>query len=476
MPTRRRSFRRVASFTLLAGLCLDMWPTAPARAADLDLTHLVPQTLNGLNPIAIGVHSLLSDAISEANQDLEARLRQLESIINSAIFSLQTALNYGIDKLDWSMQQQLRVLNASAQQLVARYGVLARATLREAQTYLQDDLDHLQSALGNTIAQIDFLNTTPIVNISKSGFAIFRSSTLTTELLINGVGLAKNGVHPTVTLVRPRDGRKVPVPVVASSMPMLMLSLTNESIRESGRYVLSAVLCSGTRMWLFNRYVVQEFPLLVCDLPHYQVTTKLWMEGAAWENRTRSLAQGNLVNGTIYGVQCPAGNGNARLSVTAQADPGWELYDPGWGRLINCVENSAGGYHDMGYEGPTTCWLYADGRSGNAHLNVVAQVAERRRVTKTECAPPIVDRRELRGTAKSTFEFNPATLQGGCDGSLVLKSQVTSSEGDSLADLTGFLANGEVAVSVGERMVSLESLPKCKERTYGEVVVLPAPR
>src|SRR5271165_1002988 len=129
----------------------------------------------GLGALAVGVHGLLNDAIAQANNDLADRLRQLEMIVNSALFSLQMTINYGIDKLDATMQANLRILNDNAQQLLARFGALTKATLAQAQAYLTDDINQAGNALGNAVAQVDFINTTPVLNVAKSGIAIFRA-------------------------------------------------------------------------------------------------------------------------------------------------------------------------------------------------------------------------------------------------------------------------------------------------------------
>jgi hypothetical protein len=184
------------------------------------------------------------------------------------------------------------------------------------------------------------------------------------------------------------------------------------------------------------------------------------------------MNEGNLMGGAIYGVQIGTGNGNLSLPIVARAASGWELYDhAGWGRVINCVRNDANGYTDMGYSGGNTCTIYVDGRQGNAHLNVVAQVAERRRIHKNECGDAFTDQRDLIGTVKSTFEFSRPRLNGSCDSGLILKALFKSSLGDALPDLNGFLANDQVSVSVGDGLITLKSTPQCREQSYGEVVV-----
>jgi len=446
----------------------------PACAQPTDLLTTVKQTIGSLSPVAVGLQSLVDDAIAKGNQALADRLSQLQAIINGALFSLQTMINYGIDKLDTSMQSQLRVLNANAQQLVAKFSVLSRSTLEQAQSYLQDDLDKLQSTFGNSIAQINFLNTTPILNVPKDGFSLIQGKDSVTYMYITGVGMTKADTTPDVKLLR--DKQVIAgVPVKSQSMPLLKISIPSKAISQpSADYSLSFRFCTGINLIGIKQYTDQEFPLRVCKLPRFTITTKLWSEGQDWRTEIRNLNQGSLAGGIVYGVQCPRGNGKAGpLVITAQAFPGWELYDPGWGRLINCIRNSANGYTDMGYQGPSSCWIYVDGRDGDAHLNVTVQIAERQRITKTECAAPFVDRRELHGTIASSFEFSRAQLNGTCDTGLVLKAIVTSSEGDAISDLTGILADGQVAVSIGDGIVTLKSTPHCREQPYGNVVVLP---
>ena len=158
-------------------LCLSiMWASIPTPSFAQVPGLAASTALNaaGLGVRAVGVHGLVNDAISQANKDLEDRLRQLEAIVNSALFSLTTAINYGIDKLDATMQANLRVLNDNAQQLLARFG-LTKATLAQAQAYLTDDINQAGNALGNAVAQVDSINTTPVLNVAKSGIAIFRA-------------------------------------------------------------------------------------------------------------------------------------------------------------------------------------------------------------------------------------------------------------------------------------------------------------
>jgi hypothetical protein len=142
-----------------------------------------------------------------------------------------------------------------------------------------------------------------------------------------------------------------------------------------------------------------------------------------WVTRSRNLNEGNLAGGAIYGVQCPAGDGNqpGRMTITAQASPGSELYDSGWGRLINCVTNASNGYTR----------------------------------TAPECATPFVDTRELHGTVSSHLEFARVQLNGSCDSGLVLKALFKSSEGDALPYLSGSLAGDQVTVNVGDGIVNL---------------------
>jgi hypothetical protein len=424
----------------------------------------------GLGGLAVGIHGLVNDAISQANSDLEDRLRQLEAIVNSALFSLQMAINYGVDKLDAAMQSNLRVLNDNAQQLLAKYGALTKATLREAQGYLKDDINQAGNALGNALAQVDFLNTTPILNVPKNGIAIFRAPGNTTELFVTGVGLTKLGVVPEVQLLGP-DKSVAPVNVISNTMAFLKLSLPSNFISRDGGYSLSFNFCVGSYWFGWKKYAEQKASLLVCPIPRFTISTKLWVEGDAWETRPRNLNEGNLANGAIYGVQSPSGNGNSRLTITAQPSPGWELYDPGWGRVINCVRNASNGYTDLTYAGSNTCTIYADGRNGDAHLNVVAQVTERHRIHKNECGDVFTDKRDLIGTVASTFEFPRPALNGSCDGGLILKALFKSNLGDALTDLHGSVANDQVAADVGDGIITLKSSPQCSEHAYGEVVV-----
>jgi len=423
-----------------------------------------------MGALAVGIHGLVNDAISQANKDLEDRLRQLEAIVNSALFSLTTAINYGIDKLDATMQANLRVLNDNAQQLLARYGALTKATLAQAQAYLTDDINQAGNALGNAVAQVNFLNTTPVLNVPKNGIAIFRAHGNTTEVFVTGVGLTKLSVVPEVKIFGP-DKSVAPVTVESNTMAFLKLSIPTNFISRDGTYTLSFNFCVG-RYWVgLKEYAEQKISVLVCPIPRFTISTKVWVEGDTWETRIRNLNEGNLANGAIYGVQCPKGNGNSPMPITAQAAPGWELYDPGWGRLINCVRNSSNGHTDLIYTGPTSCRIYADGSDGDAHLNVVVQVAERHRIHKSECSDAFSDQRDLIGTVASTFDFPRASLNGACDSGVVLKALFKSNVGDALTDQHGFLANDQVTVDVGDGIITLKSVPQCRERAYGEVVV-----
>lgn len=424
----------------------------------------------GLGALAVGVHGLVNDAIAQANNDLADRLRQLEMIVNSALFSLQMTINYGIDKLDATMQANLRILNDNAQQLLAKYGALTKATLREAQGYLSNDINQAGNALGNAVAQINFLNTTPILNVPQNGIAIFRAHANTTAVFLTGVGLTKLGVVPEVNLLG--SGKSaVPVTVESNTMAFVKLSIPTNLIARDGTYTLSLNFCVGRAWYGLKQYVEQKVSVLVCPIPQFTVSTKIWVEGDAWETRIRNLNEGNLANGAIYGVQCPSGNGNSKMTITAQPSPGWELYDPSWGRLINCVRNSSNGYTDLNYGGGNTCTIYTDGRSGDAHLNVVAQVAERHRIHKNECADAFTDQRDLIGTVTSTIDFPRANLNGSCDSGVVLKALFKSNLGDALTDLHGFLAKDQLAVDVGDGIVTLKSAPECHEQSYGAVVI-----
>jgi hypothetical protein len=159
------------------------------------------------------------------------------------------------------------------------------------------------------------------------------------------------------------------------------------------------------------------------------------------------------------------------MNITAQAAPGWELYDPGWGRLVNCVTNSSNGHTDITYTGPNSCRIYADGSGGDAHLNVGVQIAERQRIHKSECGDTFSDQRDLIGTVASTFDFPRAKLTGTCDSGVVLKTLFKSNLGDATTDQHGSVANDQVSVDVGDGIVTLKSVPQCRERAYGEVVV-----
>jgi hypothetical protein len=89
-----------ANFSLLRKLftcllCLSIIfasaPT-PSFAQVPSLAALAALNAAGLRALAVGVHGLVNDAISQANKDLEDRLRQLEATVNSALFSLATAI------------------------------------------------------------------------------------------------------------------------------------------------------------------------------------------------------------------------------------------------------------------------------------------------------------------------------------------------------------------------------------------------
>jgi hypothetical protein len=425
-----------------------------------------------LGALAVGVHGLVNDAISKANKDLEDRLKQLEAIVNGALFSLQTAINYGVDKMDAAMQANLNILNNNAQQILAKFGALTNATLQQAQAYLTSDIDQAGNALGNAVAQVNFINTTPVLNVPRTGIAIFRSNSNVTALFITGVGLTKLGVVPDVKLIGPNRS-SVPISVESNTMALLKLSIPTNAISSDGTYSLSLNFCVGRSWFGWKQYAEQKVSVLICPIPRFTISTKLWVEGDGWITRIRNLNEGNLQNGAIYGVQVPNGNDNSRAVITAQASPGWELYDPGWGRLINCIPNASNGYSSLTYDKQIFCVIYVDGRNGNAHLNVVAQVAERQRVHKSECADPFTDKRDLIGTVTTTFAFQRSTLNGSCDSGVVLKALLSSNVGDGTTDQHGFLANNQVAFDVGDGIVSLKSTPQCQERAYGEVVVQP---
>jgi hypothetical protein len=388
----------------------------------------------GLGALAFGIHGLVGDAVSQLNNDLADRLRQLEAIVNSAVFALQTTINYGIDKLDFTMQSNLRVLNNNAQDLLTRYGALTKATLKDADRILDNRITQAGDALGNAVAQVNILNTTPVLNVPTSGVAIFRARNNTTQMYVTGVGLTKLGVIPEVTLIK-ADKSIVTVNVLANTMAFLKLSIPTNAISRDGSYTLSFKFCVGSNIVGWKQYVYPSLSLLVCPIPKFTISTRLWVEGDAWETRIRNMNEGNLMGGAIYGVQIGGGNGNQPLPIVARAASGWELYDhAGWGRVINCVRNDANGYTDMGYSGGNTCTIYVDGRQGNAHLNVVAQVAERRRIHKNECSDAFTDQRDLIGTVTSPFEFSRPRLNGSCDSGLILKALFKSSLGDALPD------------------------------------------
>jgi hypothetical protein len=413
----------------------------------------------------------MNDAISSGNRALEDRLRQLQSIINTALFALQQTVNYGVDKLDAAMQSNVRLLTANAQQLVVQFGFLANTTMEKAQGYLRSDLDKLQSTLGKSIAQIEFLNTIPIVNVPDGGFSVLRSDTAATKLYITGVGMTKDDVTPEVKLLQ--AGKIISgVRVVTKSMPLVEISVPNWAIKNSGDYELSFVFCKGTSFYFLKEYTTQQFPLRVCDQPRFHLKARLWVEGDGWELRRRNLNEGNLAGGTIYGVQTPGGNGNSSMHIVARSSPEWELYDPGWGRLLNCVVNSSNGYNAMSYEKGNGCFIYCDGRSGDSHLNVVVQVAERRRTHLPQCGPTKDDERELIGTVKSHFEFSQHDLNGSCDAGLVLKALVTMPGEQPLTDLVGNMADGQVAVKIADNVASFVTNPRCIERLYGKVKLI----
>ncbi|MCU1249346.1 MAG: hypothetical protein JWQ49_2375 [Edaphobacter sp.] len=463
----------LASFLCLTLLCASATPRSFSQGPGLAAST----TLNAaaLGNLAVGIHGLVNDAISQANQAAEDRLKQLEMIVNSALFSLTTAINYGIDKMDAAMQANLRVLNDNAQQLIARYAALTKATLAQAQSYLNDDFDLLGTKLGNTVAQVDFLNTTPVLNVPKNGIAIFRAHGDMTEVFLTGVGLTKLSVVPEVKLLGP-DGSVTPVTVESYSMAFLKLSIPTKLISRYGNYTLSFNFCVG-RSWVFKSYGEQKISVLVCPIPRITISTKVWVEGDSWNTRITQVNQGNLANGTIYGLQCPGGNGRCDpRDITVQATPGWELYDPGWGRLINCVRNAWNGYTDLSYISPTGCRIYSDGRNGDAHLNVVVQIAERQRNHKSECGDVFSDQRDLIGTVASSIDFPRAKLNGDCDSGLILKTLFKSNHGDALTDQHGSLANDQVTVDVGDGIISLKSAPRCTEKEYGEVVVAKSPK
>lgn len=79
--------------------------------------------------------------------------------------------------------------------------------------------------------------------------------------------------------------------------------------------------------------------------------------------------------------------------------------------------------------------------------------------------------RDLIGAIASTFNFPRAQLDGSCDTGLVLKDNVTSSEGDGISVLTGFVAGGQVSVDVGDGIINLKFTPHCQEKLPGSVVV-----
>ena len=457
------SFLCIALFSVTTG--------SPSFSQVPGLAGSVATNAAALGGLAVGIHGLVNDAISQANNDLADRLKQLEQIVNGALFSLTTAMNYGIDKMDFAAQSNVRVLNDNATQLLAKYGALTHATLKDAQKYLNDDIDSLGNKFGNALAQIDILNTTPILNVPNDGIAIFRGPGNDTKILLTGVGLTKLSVVPEVKLLS-QDGKSTPVTVESYSMAFLKLSIPTNLLSRFGNYTLLFNFCTG-RSWGFKQYGEQKVPVLACSIPRITIRTKIWVEGDDWTTRIRQVKQGNLGgDGSIYGVQCGSGNGSCPpRDITVQADPGWELYDPGWSRLINCPVNAQNGYTSIEFPNATTCRIYCDGRNGNCHLNVIVQVAERQRAHKAECAQPFEKDTDLIGTVPATLEFSRATLNGDCDSGTVLKALFKSSYGDAITDLHGSLAQAQVSIDVGDGIVSLNSAPRCVEKEYGKAII-----
>jgi hypothetical protein len=468
--SRQPSFIQKVLACFLSVVLLSLSTTRPALP-QAPLALAVAGSVAALGALAVGINGLMNSAISQANQDAIDRLQQLDGIVNGALFSLTRAMNYGIDKMNNAMQANLRILNKNANDIVDKFGALTTATLDQAQKYLNSDLVKVADGLGNAIAQVDFINTTPALDIPGDGLSIIRSHSGTTKLFLTGVGLAKGSIPPTVQLIS-ANGTKTRVNVDGYSLAFLKLSIPTSALSGSDDYTLSFrfVTSPGT---FVDFHETQNVPLLACAPTKISISTKIWMTGQAWEENIRQLRDGNMASGDMYHVTCVKGDCDDIKQITAYEQTGWELYTPpDWnGHAILCSKNSSNGHAEINYLSPVTCKISVNGSEGNSHLNVVVQVAERKRINKDVCGKVLEDKREFIGAAHSVLEFSEADLRGDCDSGYIVKTVFKSSLGDATDSQHATLADKQLSIDVGEGIVNFRSLPVCAEREYGEVVL-----
>jgi len=246
--------------------------------------------LNTLSPLHLAANALMDHAIDKGNDALAERLRQLDGIIQSAIFNLNRMLQERTQDLDEKVRIQRMETVREFDRLSQQISNTLKVSFDQLGEVLDKNITNFQNGVGNAIASLP-IPTEPLVNIPhQHELAVIANASGNTRLFITGSGLYKDGRKPEAFIHNgPDDRNGTRLTVEVASMGMLSVVIPTSLIPATAtpkEYQLSLGLNKGA---LFGSNIVwPSFPVVVCGpLPRYVARAKLTAtSGAYWEKTT----------------------------------------------------------------------------------------------------------------------------------------------------------------------------------------------
>src|SRR5437868_2651664 len=123
---------------------------APRPSYSQDLFSLAAAALTKYGPLAILAGGLLDHAIEKADAALAERLRQVQAIIDAAIFNLNQALKERVQDLDEKVRRQRVEAVRSLDQLADNINSMLQGDLDQVDRKLKARIRDIRGSIDNT--------------------------------------------------------------------------------------------------------------------------------------------------------------------------------------------------------------------------------------------------------------------------------------------------------------------------------------
>jgi hypothetical protein len=259
----------------------------PRPSYSQDLLGLAGAALAKYGPLAILAGGLFDHAIEKGEAALAELLRQVQAIIDAAIFNLNQALKERVQDIDEKVRMQREEAVRSLDRLADSLNGLLQGDLDQIDRKLKLQIRDIRNSVDNTLSSLP-IPVKPLVNLDEDGMSVIALANGPTRLFVTGSGFLKGGAGFVPEAWVHSDGNPsgARLSVETASMGLLSIVIPEWMIKNNTtpqHYILSLGLKSSR--WSSMEW--PSFPLWICGaLPRYTVRAKLVaMDGESWETR-----------------------------------------------------------------------------------------------------------------------------------------------------------------------------------------------